>query len=58
MLNKFIAYDYSKNFIKEGDINCISAKRINDGENPSEVKILSIIKKDQGFFEKLFNLMG
>ena len=59
MLNKFILYDYSKNFIKEDDINnCIAAKRVNDGANPSEVKILSTIKKDQGFFEKLFNLIG
>ncbi len=58
-VKKIISFQYSKRFADKRDLSpCVAAKRVIDGINPSEVKILSQHTKKQGLFERMFNLFG
>ena len=55
-IKKFISHQYSSRYADINDLSpCIAAKKVNDGINPLEVKILNLKAKKQGLFEKMFN---
>ena len=56
-VRKIISYDYSKRFLKNNsdETMCLSAYKILNNINQSEVYLDNNIKKKQGIFNKIFN---
>tara|TARA_B100000886_G_scaffold112790_1_gene75827 strand:+ start:1113 stop:1817 length:705 start_codon:yes stop_codon:yes gene_type:complete len=57
-VKKIISHQYSSRFAEKSDVNpCIAGKKVIDGINPSEVIMLNLYTRKQGFFEKVFNFL-
>ena len=56
-INKIVSFEYAKNFLGDEDDKtmCISAKKVLNGINKSEVKIQEINQSKSIIFDRLFN---
>ena len=59
-INKIVSFDYAKRFLTtdRDDTMCISANKILNGENQSEVYFTETPPKKTSFFNKIFELFG
>ena len=58
-IQNIYSIDYLENFFKKSDLNeCQMAFKYDDLNDTNEVKLVSKIKKKDGFFEKFFNLFS
>ena len=57
-INKIVSYDYAKRFLigDRDDTMCISANKILNGENQSEVYLTEALPKKTSLFNKIFGL--
>ena len=57
-INKIVSYDYAKRFLisDRDDTMCISANKILNGENQSEVFLTEALPKKTSIFNKIFGL--
>tara|TARA_B100000989_G_scaffold291832_1_gene266870 strand:+ start:3741 stop:4451 length:711 start_codon:yes stop_codon:yes gene_type:complete len=57
-INKIVSYDYAKKFLisDRDDTMCISAKKVLNGENQSEVYFIEAMPEKKGIFNKVFGL--
>tara|TARA_B100001063_G_scaffold244526_1_gene277495 strand:+ start:4189 stop:4890 length:702 start_codon:yes stop_codon:yes gene_type:complete len=55
-LNQVISAKYIENFLSDPDENIFSmTRKIINGQNPNEVRLINKSLKNKGFFEKFFN---
>ena len=58
-IQNIYSIDYLENFFQKSDLNeCQMAFKYDDLNDTNEVKLVSKIKKKDGFFEKFFNLFS
>ena len=58
-INQIISANYIKNFIKNNDEDVfLMTKKIINGHNPNEVKLVNKTRENKGFFEKFFNFFN
>jgi len=58
-LNQVISAKYIENFLRDPDESIFSiARKIINGHNPNEVRLINKSLKNKGFFEKFFNYFG
>ena len=58
-LGKVVSADYIKKFLVSGEEDIfLMTKKIINGHNPNEVKLVEKTIKNKGFFEKFFNLFS
>ena len=59
-VNKIVSYEYAKKFSIDGsdDTMCVSAVKVLNGINQSEIYLEDSISKKDGFFHKIFDLFG
>jgi hypothetical protein len=58
-LNQISSGDYVRGFLSDHDKDFfLMAKKLIDGHNPNEVMLIDKTNKNQGFFEKFFNLFN
>ena len=57
-VNKIVSYDYAKKFLinNKDDTMCLSAKRVLNGVNQSEIYLIENSLKKPNIFDKIFNL--
>jgi len=57
-INKIVSYDYAKRFLinESDDTMCISANKVLNGENQSEVYFTEALPKKTSLFNKIFGL--
>ena len=57
-INKIVSYDYAKRFLinESDDTMCISANKVLNGENQSEVYLTEALPKKTSLFSKIFGL--
>ena len=57
-VKNIVSYDYATRYLNDfkDDTMCLSAKKILDGVNPSEVVLLEDTSKNEGLFDKVFNI--
>ena len=56
-INKIVSFEYAKNFLDGEDDKtmCISAKKVLDGANKSEIKLQEISPSKSKIFDRIFN---
>ncbi len=56
-INKIVSFEYAKNFLDDEDDEtmCISAKKVLNGVNKSEIKIQEVNKSKSTIFDRIFN---
>ena len=56
-INKIVSFEYAKNFLDNEDDKtmCISAKKVLNGVNKSEIKIQEINQSKSMIFDRIFN---
>ncbi len=56
-INKIVSYEYAKKFLinEEDDTMCLSANKVLNGSNQSEVYLVESSPKKRGIFNKIFN---
>lgn len=55
-INEVISAKYIENFLKDPSENIfLMARKLANGHNPNEVKLINKSSKNKGFFEKFFN---
>ena len=56
-INKIVSFEYAKNFFDDEDAEtmCISAKKVLNGVNKSEIKIQEVNKSKSTIFDRIFN---
>ena len=56
-INKIVSYEYAKNFLNDEDDKtmCLSAKKVLNGVNKSEIKIQEINQSKSTIFDSIFN---